>query len=175
MPFDPPEAPRTMVRTFLEKLLIENNESLQSVVDAFEPLIRQTIEGLTALDYGEVQAIFDPGDKKGAKDGTRPYTLRKQRMTALGFADRLIANKCGGKWKGPAIRTVAEAYGEKAATFRKWKNSPRLGKTPDGLMKSFREHISTKREWDEAQVLAELKAAGEIYKQEKKHAHQLKK
>jgi hypothetical protein len=172
MPFVPkPEAPRTMVRSFLEKLLIKNNESLQSVVDDFEPLIRQTAEGLTALDYGEVQDMFTPGDKKGAKDGTKPYTLRKLQMRALGFADLLIARK----YK-PAIRTVANAFGVKAATFRKWRNNnPRLGKTTDSLMKSFREEISTKRDWDEAQVLAELKAAGELYKQEKKLAHQLKK
>jgi hypothetical protein len=131
------------------------------------------VEGLAALDYGEVQFLFAPGDKKGSKDGTKPYTLRKLRMRALGFADLLIAKNYRGK--EPAIRTVAEAYGEKAGAFRKWRIRPRLGKTTDSLMRSFREEISTKRDWDEARAMAELKKAGETYKQERTLAHQLKK
>lgn len=64
------------------------------------------IEGLVALDYGEIRPIFSPGDKQGSHDGTRPYTIRKFRMQALGFADFLIAND-----HKAAIRVVADAYG----------------------------------------------------------------
>jgi hypothetical protein len=39
-------------------------------------------------------------------------------MQALGFLDFLIKMKYSGK-SGPAVRTVAEAFGYKAAAFRK--------------------------------------------------------
>jgi hypothetical protein len=129
------------------------------------------VEGLLALNYGESQPMFALSSKNGAKDGTKPYTLRKLRMKALGFADLLIAKKYK-KEDAAAIRTVAAAYGQKADTFRAWRK--RLGKATDVHMMSFREEISTKRAWDEAQVLAELNKAGTEYVQQKQLAHQSK-
>jgi hypothetical protein len=157
-----PESPRTELRQFLEKqlALIENSEFPQST--GLESLLQQAVEGLRALDYGEVHALFAPGKKKGG------YTLRKLRMRALGFADLLIAKKYKGE-DDPAIRTVADAYGEKADVFRKWRTrSKLLGKTTDPLMKSFRTEISTRHDWDKARALAELTKAGETYKQKTK-------
>jgi hypothetical protein len=66
--------PRVRLRQYLEKRLIEDQST------GFAPLLRQALEGLQALRFGEVQAIFAPDDKQGAKDGTKPYTLRRLRM-----------------------------------------------------------------------------------------------
>jgi hypothetical protein len=166
------DRPRTKLRKFLEKqlALIENSEVPQS--GGLETLLRQAVEGLLALNYGESQPLFALNGKNGAKDGTKPYTLRKLRMKALGFADLLIAKKYKGE-DAASIRTVADAHGEKAATFRKWRT--RLGKTTDSLMISFREEISRNRDWDNARVMEELEKAGETYKRERKLAHKLKK
>ena len=93
-------------------------------------------------------------------------------MKALGFADLLLAKK----YKGPVIRMVAEAFGVKADRFRKWRNkSPTLGKTSDQLMKSFRQEISKKVDWDENRVLAELHKTAAEYKIQEKLAHKSKK
>ena len=134
------------------------------------PLLRLAIEGLVALNYGETQPIFTPDDRQGSHDGTRPYTIRKLRMQALGFADLLIANN----YKPAPIRTVASAYGETAAAFRGWRKHKRLGKTTDPLMKSFRDAMK-KLDWDESQILDKLKKAGKNYRDEKKLAHKSKK
>jgi hypothetical protein len=168
MPTIRPRNYRERLRAFLndQLTLMEDSKSVESSL--LGALLEQAAEGLRALDYGEVQSIFVPDDKKGSKDGTKPYTLRKLRMKALGFADLLIAKNYEGD--EPAIRTVAGAYGEQAAAFRKWRIRPKLGKTTDSLMKSFREEISTKHDWDEVRVIAELKKAGETYKREKKRA-----
>ena len=124
-----------------------------------------------ALDYGESQPMFVPGDRNGSHDGTRPYTLRKLQMQALGFADLLIANKYKGD--PAAIRTVASAYKQSANTFRGWRKSKRLGKTTDPLMQFYREEVA-KRDWDEGHILDELAVAGEKFREEKKLAHKSK-
>ena len=173
--------PRTRLRMYLEGQLklMEKSESFQGSV--FKPLLRQAVEGLVALDYGESQPMFVPGDRNGSHDGTRPYTIRKLQMQALGYADLLIANNYKGliiannyKGKGTAIRTVATAYGLSFDAFRGWRKSKRLGKTTDQLMKSFREEIA-KLDWDESHILDELTAAGAKYLNEKKLAHKSKK
>jgi hypothetical protein len=132
-------------------------------------LIRVAIEGLIALNYGEARGMFEPSGKKGSHDGTRPYTIRKLKMQALGFGDLLIAKKYT-----PAIKTVADAYGETAENIAAWRKDKRLAKTTDPLMKSFREGIA-KLEWDEAQILERLKRAGATYRTEKKIACKNKK
>jgi hypothetical protein len=157
--------PRTSLRNFLEGhlKLMEKSESF---------LLRQAVEGLLALDYGESQPMFVPGDRNGSHDGTRPFTLRKLRMRALGFADLLIKNKYKGE--AAAIRTVANAYGQHAEAFRAWRKNKRLGKTTDQLMKSFREEVE-KLDWDETHILDELKRAGAKYQEEQHLAHKSKK
>jgi hypothetical protein len=156
--------PRRRLREFLESQLkaLEKNGSPQV------PLLRLAVEGLVALGYGEAQQMFMPGDKNRSH-GMRPYSIRKLQMQALGFADLLITNK----YK-PADRTVAEAYGVEAGTFRKWKRNKRLGKTTDPLMKSFREKTAT-IVWDEPQVRERLKRAGRDFQAEKKLAFKKKK
>ena len=75
-----PKHPRDRLRLFLEKQLheLEKSDSIDSLVR--RPLLREAIDGLVALDYGETQPLFAPGAKGGSKDGTKPYTLRKLRM-----------------------------------------------------------------------------------------------
>jgi len=161
---------RIRLRKFLEEQikLIEKGESSQ----VHKPLLRKAVEGLLALDYGESQPMFVP-DKKRGHDGTRPYTLRKLKMQALGYADLLIAKNYKGK--NTAIRTVAEAYGLKADRFRGWRKSPLLGKTNDPLMKSYRKKIASNLNLDKDHILDELTKAGTKYRQENKLAHTKKK
>jgi hypothetical protein len=154
----------------LRKYLEEQLNLIERAEPSKALLLRKAVEGLIALNYGESQPMFLLGDKKGSKDGTKPYTLRKLRMEALGYADLLIANG----YKGKAIRTVASAYGQKIYAFKGWRKSKRLGKTTDPLMKSFREAIS-KLDWIEDHVLAQLTEAGKKYLQEQKLAHKSKK
>lgn len=154
--------PTIRVRNLLRKLLESHHPQTT--------WLRRAIEGLVALDYGETQPIFTPDDRQGSHDGTRPYTIRKLRMQALGFADLLIANN----YKPAPIRTVASAYGETAAAFRGWRKHKRLGKTTDPLMKSFRE-ATAKLDWNESEILDKLKKAGKNYRDEKKLAHKSKK
>jgi hypothetical protein len=157
--------PRARLRKFLEEQL----KVMEKSGSAEASILRVAVEGLVALDYGEARPIFEPKQKKGAHGGTRPYTLRKLQMQALGFADLLIANK----YK-PAIRTVAEAYGATAAAFRGWRKDKDIGKTTDNLMKSFREKIA-KLDWDQSHILDEIKFAGKKYRAEEKLAHEPKK
>jgi hypothetical protein len=90
-------------------------------------------------------------------------------MQALGFADLLIKNSYKGD--KAANRTIASAFGEQANTFRSWKKSPKLGKTTDQRMQSYRAEVSG-RHWDESSVLADIKVAGAKYLKVRKSAHQ---
>ena len=152
--------PRARLRKFLEGQLELIEKTGSSEGNFLKPLLREAVEGLVALNYGESQPMFVPGDRKGSHDGTRPYTLRKLQMQALGYADLLIAKKYKGEHA--AIRTVARAYKQSANTFRSWRKSKRLGKTTDLLMQSYREEVA-KRDWDESHILDKLKDAGKKY------------
>jgi hypothetical protein len=164
--------PRTRLRKFLEGQLELIGKSKSSEGNVLKRLLRHAVEGLVALDYGESQPMFVPGDRNGSHDGTRPYTLRKLQMQALGYADLLIANKYKGDHA--AIRTVTSAYNQSGNTFRSWRKSKRLGKTTDPLMQFYREEVA-KRDWDESHILDELTAAGAKYTEEKALAHKSKK
>jgi hypothetical protein len=160
--------PRDKLRNFLEGQLKLIGKSKSSEWD----VLRRAVEGLVALDYGESQPMFVPGDRKGSHDGTRPYTLRKLQMQALGYADLLIKHKYKGEHA--AIRTVAHAYKQSANTFRGWRKSKRLGMTRDLLMQSYRKEVA-ERDWDETHILDELEAAGNKFREVKKLAHKSKK
>lgn len=156
--------PRAKFRIFLENQL----KAMQGSDSPQASLLRVAIEGLVALNYGEAQPIFRPSDIKGLH-GTRPYTIRKLKMQALGFADLLKANH----YK-PAIHTVATAYGETADVFTGWRKDKRLGKTTDPVMKSFREETASLA-WDETVILEMLKKAGNKYRMQKTIAFKHKK
>jgi len=160
--------PRARLLILLRKQLnsLEGNASPDAML--LRALLSQAVEGLVALNYGEAQSIFAPAGKGGAHDGTKPYTLRKMRMRAQGFADLLIEHDYQGE--ATAIRTVAGAYGVKADRFRKWRLNKHIGKTTDKLMKSFREEVA-KLPWDEAKILESLKAEGAKYRQQYELAH----
>jgi len=113
-------SPRGKLREFLQKQSLSlTDDSPESV--ALRNFLKRAEEGLIALNYGEVWPIFAPRSKADSKDGTKPYTLRKLRMKALGYADLLNSNKCKGG--STAIRVVADAYGQKANTFRAWRKN----------------------------------------------------
>ena len=62
--------PRTRLRKFLEGQLELMEKSKSSEGNVLKPLLRQAVEGLVALDYGESQPMFVPGDRNGSHDGT---------------------------------------------------------------------------------------------------------
>ena len=151
---------------------IKTMEKSGSQGNAQITLLRRAVEGLEALEYGESQSMFAPGPRKGSHDGTKPYTIRKLKMQALGYGDLLIANNYKGK--GTAIVTVANAYGQAADAYRGWRKSRRLAKTTDARMQAFRAQIA-KLPWDEAQVLKSLEKSGADFLVEKRLAHKSKK
>ena len=169
MPIIIPKAATTLGK-FLENQLAATKKG-----GMLERSLRQAVEGLIALRYGEVRTIFTPGKKTGKGYGTKPFTLKKLRMKALGFADLLIAKKYAKKNKEPVNRMVAGAFGLKTARFKAWKKNKILGKTRDALMNSFREEIKSKRHWDIDEVLTELHKTAAEYKLQEKLAHKLKK
>jgi hypothetical protein len=141
-------SPRSKLRNFLRKQSLSLTDDSPESVN-LRNLLERAEEGLVALNYGEVWPIFAPRSKADSKDGTKPYTLRKLRMKALGYADLLISNKYKGETT--VIRTVAGAYGQKANTFKAWRQ--KLGKTTDALMKSFREEV-VNLDWNKNHVPA---------------------
>jgi hypothetical protein len=161
---------RKRLLNFLRHLIAAQSISPQQVKQ-FEPVLNEAVESLIALGYGEAQPIFAPAPKKKSWYGTKPYTLKKLQMMALGFADLLIKKKYKGEHA--AIRTVAQAFGIKADRLRGWRKSDRLGKTTDPSMKSFREKIA-QLDWSEAAVLVELKKTGAEYTQQNALAHKQK-
>jgi hypothetical protein len=130
-------------------------------------VLKQAIEALIVLEYGEVQPPFVPRKKKGEKYGSKPYTLRRFRMRALGFADLFIKNKYKGDQ--PALATVALAYKVSPAAFDGWRKT--LGKTTDPRMRSFRKEIAS-LPWEKSAILSALEADGELYQREVKLAFQ---
>jgi hypothetical protein len=163
-----PVVVRIDAAVLLRKLLEEQLTRIRKGTVREKPL-REAVEGLEALMYGEVQDIFAP-KKKTTHDGTKPYTLRKLRMRALGFIDLLIAKK-----HKAVIRKVAEAFGENADTVRGWRKSKVLGKTRDLLMQSFRKEISKKMDCDEQRILVKLDKTGAEYRRQEKLAFKSKK
>jgi hypothetical protein len=141
-------SPRGKLRNLLRKQSLSLTDDSPESVN-LRNFLKGAEEGLVALNYGEVWPIFAPRSKADSKDGAKPYTLRKLRMKALGYANLLISNKYKGE--ATTIRTVAEAYGQKANTFRAWRK--KLGKTADAVMKSFREEVAN-LDWNENHVLA---------------------
>jgi hypothetical protein len=121
----------------------------------YDELVGQALQELRALDYGETQTLFAPEKTKARGYGSKPYTLRILRMKALGFADLLIAKKF--QPEEGVLRFVANRLNEYAATFRKWRTENQyLGKTTDEHIKSFRQDVANKTEWDIPHILAEL-------------------
>jgi hypothetical protein len=158
---------RARLRHLLEVQLALLAKSGAIDATAQKALLGQAHEGLLALEYGEAQPIFAPRPKGNSKDGTRPYTLKKLRMQAIGFGDLLIAKKYKGK--EPAIRTVAEAYGRKVETYKAWRKKD--GKTRDQLMQSYRKEIA-QLDLDMEEALVRLTQAGESYIRQEKLAHE---
>src|SRR5262249_16787673 len=117
--------------------------------------LRDALEGLHALSYGEVQPIFAP--RKTDDQGVTPYSVRKFRIIAVGFVD-LLCKK--GMKSGKARAKVAAAYCLGRADIKSWEHDKDIGKTQDPWMKSFKQKIANSTEWDEVQLNQELAQAG---------------
>jgi hypothetical protein len=163
-------------REAIRRFALENEE-VRDTLARYVPAPRRNDAAYMAAFYADAaplasKLVWKGADELEAFGTTKPYTLRKLRMQALGFADLLIKNKYKGE--AAAIRTVANAYGQHADAFRAWRKNKRLGKTTDQLMKSFREEVAT-LDWDEIHILDELTRAGAKYQEEQHLAHKSKK
>jgi hypothetical protein len=144
-------------RTFLRHFLIHQKHE-----PIYNKLVSEALQGLRALDYGEMQPLFAPLKTKAKGYGSKPHTLRILRMKALGVADLLIAKKF--QPEEGVLRFVANKLDENAGTFRKWRTENQyLGKTTDQHIKSFRQGIANKTEWDIPHILAELDKLAKHY------------
>jgi len=151
MPVTIRETPR-LNRFRLENIL---RGELRSNKNPFlERMLKQAIEGLVALEHGEVQPILAP--VKTNDHGVTPFSAKKYRMMAAGFCDLLRKKGYQGK---NAESKVSLAYGGVSdSTLDSWKN---LSKDPS--LKSFREEIAKSEHWDEHQLMTKLKEAGNFY------------
>jgi hypothetical protein len=156
---------RKRLRQFLENKLIsiENNETSPEI-EALRMLLREAVEGLVALSYGETQPIFERIKTKDK--GSKPYTAKKLRMTALGFVDLLRAK---GYTASKAYFAVARAYKVSEDAIKSWQKQKNLGKTSDPWLQSIRDKIGKNKDaWDEDRVWLELERARFVYKLAKK-------
>jgi hypothetical protein len=150
--------PRGMLLEFLENLS-KSEAPLPS--GAYRQMylrrcLREALEGLHALRYGEAMPIFAPRKTKG--HGVTPYSALKYRMKALGFVD-LFRNK--GFLVGRAKEWVAAAYGVSVETIKDWGQDP--GKNPDPWMQRFRKEIAGSTDWDENRIREALSQAAKQY------------
>jgi hypothetical protein len=115
---------------FLQEL-VKNPATAHDVVKTKSVLLHSVIEGVIALGYGEVRKFIAPSPKKKRSwYGTKPYTLWKLEMGALGFGDLLKKKKYKIDDKAP-IRAVAAAYGLTPDQYRGWRKRKSLAKTTD--------------------------------------------
>jgi hypothetical protein len=149
---------RTRLRHFLQKqlLAIEGKSSPEAMVVV--ALLRQAVEGLDALSYGQTTPIFAKTTQKHW--GVEPYTARNLRLKAVGFVAHLHAK---GYTVGKARHAVARAYGRSTSAIEAWQKDQALGKTTNPDLQSIMKKI-TKAAWNEDRALKELKKAGNEFK-----------
>jgi hypothetical protein len=135
---------------------------IQKTPPGYGLLVSRALQSLRALDYGEVQDLFEPQKTEAKGYGSKPYTLRILKMKALGIADLLIVKKYNVD-QG-VLRLVANKLGVPADRFRKWRTNQYLGKTADQHIKSFRLEIANKVEWNVPRALGELEGIARQYK-----------
>jgi hypothetical protein len=150
--------PRGMVLEFLENL---SKSELPLPSEAHRQMylrhcLREALEGLHALGYGEATPIFTP--RKTSGHGVTPYSALKYRMKAVGFVD-LYHNK--GYLVGKAKATVAHAYGVSVETIKDWEQDP--GKNPDPWMQRFRKEIADSTDWSHTRIREALSEAAKRY------------
>jgi hypothetical protein len=157
--------PRGVLLKFLEDPQLASKTFPQHY---FQSCLREALEGLHALEYGEAQPIFTPRETKSK--GATPYSAMKSRMIALGLVDLL---RTKGYKAGKARAKVAIAYGVGRATIKGWRKG--LDKSGDPWMQNFRKAIAGSTDWDDQRVTEELLEAAKNYviankkkKQEKK-------
>jgi hypothetical protein len=146
--------PRVILLKLLENQLKLNSPPPTSAY--FQYCLRQALEGLHALDYGEAQPIFAPRETKSK--GATPYSAKKYRMIALGFVELLCAK---GYKAGKAKAKVAKAYNVGRATIKSWQKDP--GKSSDPWIQSFRKEIADSTDWDDHRVSEKLSEAAKQY------------
>jgi len=124
------------------------------------PLLRQAVEGLDALSYGQTPPIFEKTTQKHW--GVEPYTARNLRLKAVGFVALLHAKEYT---VGKAKHAVARAYGRSTSAIEAWRKDQALGKTASPGLQSIMQKITRcKSTWNEGRALKELKKAGNEFK-----------
>jgi hypothetical protein len=145
--------PRGVLLKFLEDPQLASKTFPQRY---FQSCLREALEGLHALDYGEAQPIFTP--KKTSEHGVTPYLAKKFQMKAVGFVDLL--QKKGYK-AGKAQARVAGFYGVSVETIKGWQQDP--GKISDSWMQEFKKEIADSADWSHKRVREELSEAAKKY------------
>jgi len=135
---------------------IENQLKPPAAQQYLQGCLREALEGLHALGYGEAMPIFTP--RKTNDHGATPYSALKFRMKAVGFVD-LLCKK--GYKAGIAQAKVAGAYGVSGETIKDWQQDP--GKIGDSWMQNFRKKIANSTDWSHRRVRDELTDAAKKY------------
>lgn len=97
--------------------LLETPSSFGSAPDQYLRLYEVFI-GLSALSAGEVQPLFQPGDR--GKKPANSYSLAWAKLRALEWKETLGAL---GYKDGDANNIISQAFGEQWDTIRKWRQS----------------------------------------------------
>jgi hypothetical protein len=127
-------------------------------LDPADSLILKTaMEGLEALDHGEIPPIFSPS--KTTAKGSAPYRVKKYRAVALGFVDLLHAR---GSKKSDARETVGNAYCVSSDALVKWAKQLKLPKNKD--VGKFRKQIADSTEWNAGEISRQLEIAANLHR-----------
>jgi hypothetical protein len=167
---DPPAAARAQLRQWLVRLLIsvEMEEPSDDAV-ALEKLLNEAVDGLDALDGGEIPPIFEPAETNAKF--TKPVTLQGLQLAALGHIAVLTAMGY------PAIygrRMIAAAFGyplgESAeGTVRKWRerllkaNPGELNAAEKTAIAVYRTHQNLSWPYTLESVLRSIKRDGDKF------------
>jgi len=95
---------------------------------ALESLLSEAVEGLDALNLGEIPAIFAPAKVK--ERWLKPATIRYFKLRALGYVALLREL---GRSPESAIAEVADAYNVSEDTIRKWKKTLDKDRSPETM------------------------------------------
>jgi len=112
---------RSDLRAFLEGERARLEEGVEAPPHNYElrlRLLNRAIQGLDALDYGEVQPMFAPSGEH--RWGTQPFKARNLQTAAVGHVS--VLQEMGLSVKD-AIEKVAEryGYGNTPSTVTKWR------------------------------------------------------
>ncbi len=167
---------RQQFRAFLKEKIIDA-EAVEppSQSQSLQKLLHQAIDGLDALDRGEVQEIFSPAPTRAW--GTMPATVKRYQFKALGYITLL--HEMGWKVK-EATKAVAEAYSETTDVVTQWRKTLKKDKSLQAQelttesMKSYTMRKKLQHSVTISGVLKAINATGQKYKDAKIYKKQMK-